>query len=127
MAAKKHSEIIDDIIEQLKPVFDLSEQSVYAYLDDANKLCNKNFAALLGYTSADEWASVEGNFPTLFVADNSQKTLISSFQNAMEKGVGSKIQVDWKKKSGGTVKTNVIIVPVSVSGHLFALHFITKT
>jgi len=50
--------------------------------------------------------------------------LVSTYQNAMNNFVGSSIEVEWKKKTGGKVKTRVILVPFSFNGHLFALHFI---
>lgn len=120
-----HSKLIAAIEKQLQPVLELSSQAIYVYVDDGNKICNKHFSDLLGYASPQEWANVKGNFPSVFVAEKSQHDLIGAFQDAMGEGVGSKIQVEWKKKSGGTVKTDVILVPISVDGHLAALHFIS--
>jgi len=39
--------------------------------------------------------------------------------------IGSTIDLTWKKKSGGTVDSTVILVPVAYDGHLFALHFLS--
>jgi len=44
----------------------------------------------------------------------------------MEDKIGSDIEVSWKKKTGESVKTKVIMVPISYKGELFALHFISK-
>lgn len=123
---EKHKDILKEALRHLKEVFDSSEQAMYLYLDDINKACNEKFASMLEYESPKEWASVKENFPTAFVAEKSQTTLINAFQEAMEKGIGSSIEVEWKKKSGETAKTNVIIVPVSFEGHRMALHFISK-
>ena len=119
-----HTKIISEIEAQLKPVFELSKQSIYVYLDDANKICNKNFSDLLGYESPEDWSSVKENFPTAFVDPKSQNTLISAFQDAIQNGSGSTVKVDWKKKLGGVVNTTVILVPISINGHIAALHFI---
>lgn len=43
----------------------------------------------------------------------------------MERLAGSSINVTWRRKTGGTVDSSVILVPVSHSGHLFALHFVS--
>ncbi len=94
------------------------------YFDDELKLCNENFASLLGYGSAEEWAQVEGSFPTLFVDEQSHDTLIEAYQKAMQNMAASTIKVRWKKQSGGTVDTTVILVPISYKGHVFALHFV---
>jgi len=44
----------------------------------------------------------------------------------MEDKIASDIVVSWKKKTGGSVKTKVIMVPISYDGELLALHFISK-
>ena len=120
-----HEELIGGVFEQLKEIFEKSEQAIYAYLDDKHKVCNQNFASLLGYKSPDEWAKVEDSFPDVLVAEKSQDTLVRTYRNAMEKMVGSTIKVTWKKQSGGTVDTTVILVPIAFQGHLFALHFVS--
>lgn len=122
-----HSSLIKDFYEEQKDIFETSEQAVYAYLDDEGRVCNNNFAKLLGYKSPDEWAkvNVKGSFPEAFVSEKSQEELVEAYQNAMEKGVGSTTKITWKKKSGDTVDSTVILVPVLFQGHAFALHFIS--
>ena len=123
---EKNENILKGIFNQLKGILDSSEQGMYVYLDDEQKFCNNEFASMLGYESAKEWASVKDNFPTVFIAEKSQNKLILSYQNAMEKGIGSFFDIEWKKKSGGVIKTNVILVPIEYNGHRMALHFISK-
>lgn len=122
--AHSHQDLLGELALQFKPVLESSDQAVYMYLDDEHKVCNEKFASLLGYGSAGEWAKMEGSFPPLFVDANSHDTLIGAFQKAMQSMVASTIKVRWKKKSGGTVDTTVILVPISYKGHLFALHFV---
>ena len=127
MASKQYKmDLINGLYKQLKPVFDSSGQSMYIYLDDTNKVCNKKFATLLKYTSSEEWAKVNESFPTVFVDSKSQHTLVSAYQNAMENKEGSTIKVVWKTKSGEKVNTSVILVPISFQEHVFALHFVSK-
>lgn len=120
-----HEDLIKGISEEYSELLKGSEQAMYIFLDDNHKVCNEKFSDLLEYSSPDEWAKVEENFPDAFVAEGSQETLVSAFQGAMEAGTGSKINVTWKKKTGGEVDTEVILVPISFEGHLFALHFVT--
>ena len=119
-----HQDLLNDLAAHLQPVFESSEQGIYIYFDDEQKVCNEKFASLLGYASPDEWAKMEGSFPGLFVDTGSQGTLIDAFQTAMQDMSASTIKVQWKKKGGGTVDTTVILVPISYKGHLFALHFV---
>ena len=120
-----HEELIRGISEQMKSILESSEQGVYLYLDDIHKVCNKKLASLLGYRSPDEWARVEDSFPEVLVDERSRETLVNAYRKAMEKMVASTIELTWKKKSGGTVDTTVVLVPIAYSGHLFALHFVS--
>ncbi len=125
-AHEHHEELMQDVAEQLKNIFDTSEQAIYIYLDDFHKVCNKKFTDLLGYDSPAAWAAVTESFPETFVAPESQTTLIDAFGAAMQQKVGSTISVTWKKKDGDTIVTSVILVPMSFQNHLVAVHFVSK-
>jgi hypothetical protein len=120
-----HHDLLEEFTAELQPLLTSSEQAIYVYFDDDEKVCNEKFASLLGYDSAAEWAKTKGSFPSLFVDARSQDTLIGAYQNAMQDMTASSIKVRWKKKSGGTADTTVILVPISFKGHLFALHFVS--
>jgi PAS domain-containing protein len=119
-----HKELIDGISKQMKTILDSSQQAIYIYFDDIHKVCNGKFASLLGYSSPEEWAKAEDSFDA-FVDQSSQETLVHAYRQAMEKLIASNIKVTWKKKSGGTVATSVVLVPIVYDEHLFALHYIS--
>ena len=118
-----HEELMAGFLDQLRVIFESSEQPIYLYLDNTHKACNQKLASLLGYSTPREWARVEE--VSDLVAEKSTDALVTAYQRAMERKIGSTIAVTWKKKSGGTVDTNVIVVPVAYNGHLFALHFVS--
>src|SRR3972149_7845007 len=111
-----HLEVLNQVYNQLKVIFEKSEQSMYLYLDDVHKVCNQIFSDLLGYGSPDDWAKT-ADFMEL-VDEQSQGTLVTAYQNAMQRLIGSTIEVTWKKKGGGTVDSSCILVPISYNGHL---------
>jgi len=121
-----HEELINEVYQQLKEVFEESKQAIYAYLDDHHMAYNQRFASLLGYKSVEELSAVNESFIEAFVMEKSQEILISAYRNAMEEKIGSDIEVSWKKKTGESIKTKVIMVPISYKGELLALHFISK-
>jgi hypothetical protein len=123
-----HGEWVKGFFAQQQMVFDSSSQAMYVYLDDDCRTCNQKFASLLGYDSPADWeqVNVEGMFPKAFVDPKSQQTLVSAYQRAMEEMAASTVKVFWKKKSGGSVETTVVLVPVAYEGHLFALHFVSE-
>jgi hypothetical protein len=118
-------EMLNGLARQLKPVLDRSDQAMYIYLDDINKACNSKFASMLGYASPEEWAKVEKNFPEVFVAPKSQADLVAAYRNAVENMHGSSLKITWAKKSGGTVDSTVLMVPIPFEDHVFAVHFIS--
>ncbi len=120
-----HEELIKSISKEYQDILANSNQGIYIYLDDIHKICNKKFAELLGYQSEAEWAKIEQPFRSVFVDDQSQEILVSSYIDAMEKNIGSTNKIVWRKKDGSTLNSTVILVPISHNGHLFALHFIT--
>jgi PAS domain-containing protein len=122
---RNHSDLIKGISSQYQEILDASQQSIYIYMDDNHKVCNAKFATLLGYRSPEEWAQVKGSFLQQWVEPDSQNALAEAYNNAMEKRVGSSFKVTWKTKSGGSVNSFVILVPIAFDGHLFALHYIS--
>lgn len=120
----RYEELIAGISSQMKNILDSSQQAIYIYLDDIHKVCNAKFATLMGYRSPEEWAKVENSFPE-FVDESSQDVLVNAYRQAMEKLIPANIKVTWKKKTGGTVATSVVMVPIEFDDHLFALHFIS--
>jgi PAS domain-containing protein len=120
-----HEELVKGLYDQMKMILESSEQPIFLYLDDNHKVCNRRFAALLGFKSPGEWAGNKG-FLDPFVLEKSQETLSSAYWNAMKKMTAATIQLTLKKKDGGTVDTTMILVPLAYSGHLFAVHFVTN-
>ena len=102
-----HDDLMQSVAKEYQEILSNSEQAIYIYHDDSHKICNNKFASLLGYSSEDEWAKIDEPFPVVFVDENSQESLISSFQDAVEKNIGSTNKVTWKKKDGSTIDTTV--------------------
>ncbi len=64
-------EIIRELAEQLKPIFEHSPYGVYLYLDDDHKICNEKLARLFGYT-VEEWCA-KRPFQESFVVKEDQE------------------------------------------------------
>lgn len=122
-----HGTLMQNVAAEYADIFENSDQGIYVFLDDENKVCNKKFATMLGYESPEAWAKVEESFPMAFVATESHKTLIGAYQDAMDKVEGSVNSITWKKKDGSTMNSNVILVPIVYENHLLALHFVTSS
>lgn len=122
---KHHEELVKGLYEQLRPIMENSGQAMYLYLDDTHNVFNNQCAKLLGYSTAAEMAKVKKTPLDAFVDSKSQDKLIDAFGRVVEKMDASNIMnISWKKKSGSVIKTNMIMVPITFNGHLFALHFL---
>jgi PAS domain-containing protein len=120
-----HEDMVNGFHKQLKQIFDESEQAIYLYLDDNHKVCNKNFASLLGYSSPEEWAKTENPLEEN-VDKRSQDAVVSAYYDATDKMLGCQIDVKLKTTSGRVSDASVIVVPVAYMNHMFALYFISK-
>lgn len=120
-----HEDLVSGFHNQLKEIFDSSEQAIYLYLDDNHKVCNKKFAKMQGYSTPEEWAKVENPLED-GVDKSSQAEVVSAYRKATEKFSASKIDVKLKKKTGETFDASIIMVPLAYQGHIFALHYISQ-
>ena len=125
MAEYHHEELIGGITKEFKAILEKSEQSIYIYLDDTHKVCNKKFAELLGFKSPKEWANADA--PLSDVVEEDQQNVINAYMNASEKMVASTIEVRLKNiKTNKIVKTVMTVAPVGHAGHVFTAHFFSK-
>jgi len=123
---KHHMELVDGLSKQLEPILKKSDQPVCIYLDDNHKNCNEKFASMLGYPSAKVWNETNGDFLETFIDEEDQEPVSANYQKMVERLVGSVVEAKWKKKDGGRVNANVIHVPITFEGHLFALMFVVS-
>ena len=125
MDEQHHEELIKAIVKQLKPVLDRSPQGIYVYLDDAHKACNKKFADLLGYASAQAWAKEEA--PLADVVEEDQPAVVAAYRNASDNLIAGKLKVRVKNIKDKTIlNTDMIMVPVAQNRHVFVMHFLSK-
>jgi hypothetical protein len=121
-----HEELIRGVFQEQKLILDKSPQSIYIYLDDTHKVCNKKFADLLGYKSPAEWAKIDA--PLADVVEKDQQKVIDAFTNASEKLMASNIKIKFSNvKTQEIVEVGVTMVPIAFSGHIFVMHFLEKS
>ena len=123
---KHHEDLVNGFYGQMKKVLDNSEQPIFIYLDDNHKMCNQRFAEFLGYQSPQDWAKISG-FLEVYLDEGSRDTLMSAYWNAVNKLVGSTIDITWRRKNGTSVDSTMILVPMMYEGHLFSVHFVTSS
>src|SRR5258708_24262587 len=125
--AHPHEEVIQHLREDFNEILSQTPQGVSIYLDDPHWTCNDQMAKMLGYASAEEMIKIvsQSSFLDALVAEESLKRVPETYFKTVNDKIASVIPVTWKKKGGGTIKTQVIFVPLAARGNTLALHFIT--
>ena len=126
-APHQHEEFLQQIQDEFADVLAQTSQGVYIYLDDPHWICNDRLATMLGYASADELRKASSDSPFLdaAVATESQQRVVDAYRSVVNAKVASSIPVTWKKKDGGTMKTQTIFAPISFKGTVLPIHFVT--
>lgn len=125
MGENHHESLVEGIAKEQKELLEKSEQGIFIYLDDTHKVCNEKFAAMLGYSSAKEWAETDA--PLADVVEEDQDALVAAYENTMAKLVASSLAVSVKNvKTKRRIKMQLVLVPIAYAGHLFAIEFFNK-
>ncbi len=119
-----HVHLVKEVAEMLELILSKSPQAIYIYLDDTHKICNQKFADMLGYGSIDEW--VANQTPVDDVLKSDQDKVIKAYGAASEQYEASSLSVTMVKKDGEKAQANVIMVPFTYRGEVFAIHFISE-
>jgi len=123
MNEEHHEELIKGVARAQKLLLENSPQAIYIYFDDVHKVCNKKFAALLGYKSPAAWAKMDA--PLADVVEKDQPKVVDAYGKASEKLAASKIDISLKNvKTGAIIKTGLVMVPIVFNGHIFVMHFL---
>lgn len=118
-----HEHLMKEVSEVFEPILSDSPQAIYIYLDDTHKICNKNFADLLGYETIAEW--VENENPVGDVTESDQNSVIEAYSKASEELLASSLSVNFNTQGGSEVEVDLIMTPFSYKGEVFVIHFIT--
>ncbi len=126
-ALHPHEVFLQEIQDEFAEILTNSAQGIYMYLDDPHWICNDRLATMLDYSSAAELQEHASGSPFLdaLVESDSQERVVAAYTKAVDHKVASSLPVTWKRKGGGTIKTQAIFAPISFKGTVLTLHFVT--
>lgn len=120
-----HEDLMQNLAEQFRPVFEASPDGVYLWLDETDKLCNERLAALFGYTAA-EW-SMTAPFLERFVDEDDQQIYAANYQRSVASLTGpTTFRFRGRHKDGSTFPAETDMIPISFGGHAVAYHFVRR-
>lgn len=118
-----HEHLIKEVAEIFEPILSDSPQAIYIYLDDSHKICNQNFADLMGYGSIDEWVANEN--PVGDFAELDQNNVIEAYEKASEEFLATSLSVVINTQGGSEAEADLIMTPFAYKGETFVVHFLT--
>ncbi len=121
----EREEVIKELAEQFRPVFEQSPDGVYLWLDEAHKVCNERLADLHGLT-VEEWRKAEP-FLDSFVAEEDRAVYSWNYHNRVAAlAFPATFRFRGLKKDGTTFLAETDMVPVSHRGYAVAYHFVRR-
>jgi PAS domain-containing protein len=116
--------VLSDLYSQLRKVLDAAEQPILIYLDDKHKVCNQQFADMLGYPSPHELSSTSGFLEMLVDDEASRNAFMEAYWLAINNMNAVGLEVTWRKKDGSNLKTSTVMVPMEYEGHILLVQFV---
>lgn len=125
MEAVPHDEVIPQLAEHLRPVFESSPDGVYVWLDEHHSACNGNMAEMFGLT-ADEWAETPG-FLQHFVHEEDQGLFSWNYWNRVQP-LAFPVTFRFRgiRKDGSAFDAETDMIPLTFGGHTVAYHFVRR-
>ncbi len=124
-AVDERTEVIQELAEQFRPVFEGSPDGVYLWLDEAHKVCNGKLAALFGCT-VEEWSEAEP-FLESFVAEEDRANYSWNYHNRVAAlAFPATFRFRGVRKDGTTFAAETEMTPISHRGQAVAYHFVRR-
>jgi PAS domain S-box-containing protein len=118
-----HEDVIPQLAEHLRPVFESSPDGVYVWLDETHWTCNENLAAMFGY-AVEELDSTPYMLQRL-VHEDDQGTVSWNYWNRVQ-GLAFPVTFRFRgvRKDGSSFGCETDMIPITYGGHTVAYHFV---
>jgi len=118
----EHVQILRELKEQFKPLFQNSQEGVYLYIDEVHKICSEKFARMFGLT-VKEWEEMEG-FVNKHAVEKDQELIINNYHSHIHQSLTpAHFQATVIRKDGSKFKVEIDMIPIPWRGEVLALHF----
>lgn len=118
-----HDEVIPQLAEHLRPMFDASPDGVYVWLDESHWTCNENLARMFGY-SVQELENSPG-FLQRLCHEEDQGVISWNYWNRVQ-ALAFPVTFRFRgvRKDGSVFGCETDMIPVTFGGHTVAYHFV---
>lgn len=120
-----HEDVIPQLAEHLRPIFDSSPDGVYIWLDETHWTCNERLASIFGYTVQELENSP--NLLQRIVHDEDQGLLSWNFWNRVQElAFPVTFRFRGRRKDGTFFQAETEMIPLTYGGHTVAYHFMRR-
>jgi PAS domain S-box-containing protein len=120
-----HDDVIPQLAEHLRPIFESSPDGVYVWLDETHWTCNENLASMFGYTV--EELENSPNLLQRLVHDDDQGVVSFNYWNRVQElAFPVTFRFRGRRKDGTVFQAETDMIPVTYGGHTVAYHFMRR-
>jgi PAS domain S-box-containing protein len=118
-----HEQVIAQLAEHLRPLFESSPDGVYVWLDETHWTCSERFAELFGYRVAD--VENRPHFLQEFVHEDDREVFAWNYANRVH---AQTFPVTFRfrgiHRDGSELQAETDMIPLTFGGHTIAYHFV---
>ncbi|HEX9122795.1 MAG TPA: PAS domain-containing protein [Actinomycetota bacterium] len=120
-----HEDVVPELAEHLRPVFEGSPDGVYVWLDETHWTCNERLAAMFGFPVGELENSP--NFLQRRVHEDDQGMLSWNYWNRVQE-LAFPVTFRFRaiRKDGSTFLAETDMIPLTYGGHTVGYHFVRK-
>ena len=120
-----HEDVIPQLAEHLRPIFESSPDGVYVWLDETHWTCNRNLASMFGYTV--EELENSPNLLQRLVHDDDQGIVSFNYWNRVQElAFPVTFRFRGRRKDGTVFQAETDMIPITYGGHTVAYHFMRR-
>lgn len=120
-----HEDVIPQLAEHLRPIFEGSPDGVYVWLDETHWTCNEKLAAMFGYTVAELENSP--NLLQRLIHDEDQGIVSWNYWNRVQElAFPVTFRFRGRRKDASLFQAETDMVPLTYGGHTVAYHFVRR-
>jgi PAS domain S-box-containing protein len=125
VATVTHDEVIPQLAEHLRPMFESSPDGVYVWLDETHWTCNERLAKMFGYTV--EELENSPYFLQRLVHEDDQANVSWNYWNRVQaQAFPVTFRFTGVRKDGSNFGVETDMIPMTYGGHTVAYHFVRR-
>lgn len=118
-------DVIPQLAEHLRPIFDSSPDGVYVWLDETHWTCNERMASSFGYT-VQELESSPNLLQRLVHEDDQGPFSWNYWNRVQELAFPVTLRFRGRHKDGSSFQAETEMIPLTFGGHTVAYHFVRR-